>query len=100
MRKFRISNQFEIRGEDCSILKPFFDHLVANAYLSTSAGQKLIWDTHALWVGCLKDGSAIDEKKEQQLQKAFSALVDYLLQDYLKHATALGYEIDDGYEVV
>jgi len=82
-----------IGSEDPSVFKPFIDHLTANAYLASSEGQKLIWETRSLVVSCIAEGGSVDKEKDLLLTKSIGALFEHLIQEYMKSATALGYEL-------
>jgi len=86
---------FAFDTEDGSVLKRFLDHLSTNAYLASPGGQKLIWETRTLFVSCLAEGYKIDKEKEQLLEEPIGTLFAYMLQEYVKSAKALGYEIDE-----
>jgi len=82
-------------GDDPSTFKPFIDHLTANAYLASPEGQKLIWETRSLLVSYMGDGNVMDDEKDRLLTKSIEKLFAHLIQEYLKSAAALGYELGD-----
>ena len=82
-------------GGDYSTLKPFIDHLAANAYLASSEGQILIWETRRLYISFGADGSTLDKEKERLIDESCSALFQHLLEQYVKFAKALGYELGE-----
>ena len=84
-----------IGGDDPSAFKPFIDHLTANAYLASSEGQKLIWETRSLVVSFMAEGIIMDEEKDRLLTESIGTLFNHLIQEYMKSATVLGYELDD-----
>ena len=84
-----------IGGDDPSAFKPFIDHLTANAYLASTEGQRLIWETRSLVVSFMAEGNSMDEEKDQLLTKSIGTLFEHLIQEYMKSATALGYELDN-----
>jgi hypothetical protein len=86
---------FALGGEDYSTLKPFIDHLVANAYLASSEGQMLIWETRSLYVSFGADGNTPDKEKERLIDESCSALFQHLLEQYVKFAKVLGYEFGE-----
>ena len=75
------------------MLKPTLEHLTKNAYLTTAEGQKLIWETRYLFISGVAEGKAIDKDKEEQFAKSIGALFEHLIQEYMKSANALGYEL-------
>ena len=82
--------------EDGSVLRRLLDHLMSNAYLASPEGQKLIEETRYLFVCCMaENNSIIDEEKERQFDKPFNALIQHMMQEYIKSAKALGYEAGD-----
>jgi len=82
---------FEFSTRDSSVLKQFLDHLTMNSYLMSSEGQKLFWETRKLFFSYMAEGYVIDEEKEQLLDRSIGALFEYLMQEYVKAAIALGY---------
>ena len=89
---------FALNTEDSSAFGQLFDHLIHNAYLATSEGQSLIWETRMLFVSCNADGNNIDKEKEQLLEKSIRALFGHLIQEYVKSASALGYDLSSSTE--
>ena len=81
--------------EDGSVLKCILEHLIANAYLASPKGQKLIGQTRKLYASCTLDGGTIDKDKHQMFEEPLQDLFEYLTAEYIKCATALGYEIGD-----
>ena len=84
---------FAFDTENTSILKRFFDHLLSNVYLASSEGQQLILETRILFVSSIAKGDRIDEEKVQLFEQSISVLFDHLLQEYMKSAKALGYDL-------
>jgi len=84
---------FSFETGNSSALKQLFDHLAANAYLASSEGQILIWETRTVFVPSFSEGYIADKEKDQLLEKSIGALFEYLLQEYMKCANALGYEL-------
>jgi len=78
--------------EDHMVFKPFFDHLTANIYPASPKGQKLYMDARKLFVGCCTLENN-DEEKGRLLGLSFGVLCDHLLEEYVKCAKTLGYEI-------
>jgi len=75
------------------VLKQFFDHLMTNIYLASSKGQQHFWETRKLFLSYSTENGATDKEKKQLLEEAFGKLFMYLLQEYVKHAQILGYEL-------
>ena len=71
----------------------FVDHLAANSYLASSEGQKIIWETRYLLVSCIAKESEPDEESEALLGESISKMFDYFMQEYMKAANKLGYEL-------
>jgi len=84
---------FELSSEDSLVFKQLFNHLSANGYLATSKGQRLIWETRALWHQCLEAGDKVSEDTEEQLGQSITELFQYLMHEYAKSANALGYDL-------
>jgi len=84
---------FAFDTENRSVIKPFIQHLAVNSYLATSKGQTLIWETRRLFVCCTAENYIIDKEKEQQLEQLISELFEHFVQEYIKSADALGYEL-------
>jgi len=82
-------------GDDPATFKPFIDHLTANAYLASTEGQRLIWETRSLVVSYTAEGNVMDEEKDMILTKSIEKLFTHLIQEYMKSATVLGYELGD-----
>ena len=78
---------------DGSVLMPFFDHLTANVYLASAEGQKLFWETRNLFFRLSAEHGTISAENERLLEQSIAALFQQLLQEYIKSATALGYEL-------
>jgi hypothetical protein len=83
---------FAFDTENGPMLKPLLDHLTANAYLASTEGQAIIWETRNLFVSYMAKGDSIDKEKGQLLEKAFAALFEHLILQYMKSANALGYD--------
>ena len=83
----------ELGAEDISGFEPFFEHLTANMYLTSSEGQKLFWETRKLFISCLATGDNLDPEKEAAFGASFGALCEYLLQEYVETGKTLGYEL-------
>ncbi|MCL1918455.1 MAG: hypothetical protein FWG14_09095 [Peptococcaceae bacterium] len=83
---------FAIDSENADVLKPILEHLTKNAYLTTAEGQKLIWETRYLFVSSVPEEAA-NKEKEEQFAKSIGALFEYLIQEYMKSAKILGYEL-------
>ena len=82
-------------GGDYSTLKPFIDHLVANVYLASSEGQKIVWKTRMLYVSLGAENNAVDKENERLLDESFGALFEHFLQEYVKSAKTLGYDLSE-----
>ena len=85
-----------IDGDDPAVLKQVIDHLTANAYLATSKGQTLIWETRSIVVSCMAEDNKPDKEKDELLAKSIGALFEHLIEEYMRSATALGYELIPG----
>ena len=86
---------FAFDSENGDMLSPIFEHLTKNAFLTTTEGQRLIWETRYLFVSGTTEGDAIDKDKEELFAKSLGALLEHLIQEYMKSANALGYELVD-----
>jgi hypothetical protein len=84
---------FAFDSENGAMLKPILEHLTKNSYLTTAEGQKLIWETRYLFVSGATEGETIGKDKEELFAKSIGALFEYLIQEYMKSANALGYEL-------
>jgi len=84
-----------IGGDDPAVFKPLIDHLSANAYLASTEGQKLIWETRYIVVACMGKGQSLDEEQDKLLTQSIETLFSYLIEEYMKSATALGYELSN-----
>ena len=84
---------FALNTEDGSVLKQFFDHFTTNAYLASSEGQQLFWETRNLYMQSMADGHALSKDEDQALGESVSALFGHFLQEYVKAANALGYDL-------
>ncbi|MCL2518622.1 MAG: hypothetical protein FWF15_08675 [Oscillospiraceae bacterium] len=84
---------FAIDSENGEALKPILEHLTKNAYLATTEGQHLIWETRYLFVASTTEGKTIDKDKEELFAKSIGVLFEHLIQEYMKSANALGYEL-------
>ena len=83
---------FAFDSENADVLKPILEHLTKNAYLATAEGQKLIWETRYLFVSGAVERKPSDNE-EELFAKAIGALFEHLIQEYMKSASALGYEL-------
>jgi len=86
---------FAFDTENPAVLKRFFDHLLSNVHLASSQGQQLILETRALFVTQIVKGDQADQEMLALFEQSISALFGHLLQEYVKSATALGYEFGD-----
>jgi len=85
---------FAFDSENMDTLKPILAHLTKSAYLATAEGQALIWETRHLFVLYVnKEGETIDKDEEDLFAKSIGALFEHLIQEYVKSANALGYEL-------
>ena len=84
---------FAFSIEDSSALKQFFDHFSMNMYLASPEGQKLFWEARNLFMRCIAKGDEISKEQEYQFDKSMSVLFGHLLQEYVKSANILGYEL-------
>ena len=84
---------FAFDSENGDILKPILEHLTRNAYLTTAEGQKLIWETRYLFVLGAAEAGTVDKDKEELFATSIGALFEHLIQEYMKSAKALGYEL-------
>jgi len=84
---------FAFNTEDSPVIRKLLDHLTANVYLASSEGQKLIWETRIIFISCVAAGNTVNKEKEQLFEKSISALFEHLIQEYLKSANALGYDL-------
>jgi len=84
-----------IGGDDPAVFKPLIDHLSANAYLASTEGQKLIWETRFIVVSCMGKEQILDEEQDKMLTKSIESLFAYLIEEYMKTATTLGYELSN-----
>ena len=84
---------FAFDSENGETLKPILEHLIKNAYLTTTEGQKLIWEARYLFVSGATEGETIDKEREELFAKSLGSLFEHLIQEYTKSATALGYEL-------
>jgi len=83
-------------AEGVAAIKQLLDHLITNMYLASSDGQKIFWETRKLFISSMSEGNLVlDKEKEEQLDKLLGELFGYLLQEYVKTANALGYELGD-----
>ena len=87
---------FAFSVKDSSSLKRFFEHFTTNVYLASSEGQALFWEARVLFYSCLAEGDNLCKAKEEQLDQAMSVLFGHMLQEYVKSANALGYELGAG----
>jgi hypothetical protein len=86
----------ELAAEGYSGLRPLINHLTENVYLTSSEGQKRFMETRKLFICCcMAEGDSLDKEKEQLFEASFGALIDYLMLEYVKAATTLGYEIGE-----
>jgi len=86
---------FAFDSENGAALRPILDHLTKNAHLTTAEGQKLIWETRCLFVSGAAEGETAAKDKEELFAKSIGALFEHLIQEYMKSAKALGYELID-----
>ena len=84
---------FAFDSENGAALKPILEHLTKNAYLATAEGQKLIWETRYLFVSGAAEGEATGQDQEELFAKSLGAMFEHLIQEYMKSAHALGYEL-------
>ena len=84
---------FAFDSENGDTLKPILEHLTKNAYLTTTEGQKLIWETRYLFVSGATEGETIDKDREELFAKTLGTLFEHLIKEYMKSAIALGYEL-------
>ena len=82
-----------INTADSAELKQFFNHVMAHVHLASTEGQRLFWEARLLFVQCMGEGDALSEEKEQLLGAAIGALFGHLVQEYMKAANTLGYDI-------
>jgi len=83
---------FAFDSEHRDMLKPILEHLTKNAYLATSKGQKLIWETRYLFVSSTSEKEPINNE-EELFAKSIGALFEHLIQEYMLSARTLGYEL-------
>jgi len=86
---------FSFDSEDSAALIPIVEHLTKSAYLATADGQKLIWEARYLFVKCTTESDTKDKEKEELFANSISALFEHLVIEYMKSASALGYELID-----
>ena len=86
---------FAFSVKDREVLKQFFDHFSKNMYLATSDGQRIFWETRSLFFRCTAEGDALNAEQERLFDESMSELFGYLLQEYVKNANALGYDLGD-----
>jgi len=86
---------FTFDSKDRAKLKSILEHLTKNAYLTTAEGQKLIWETRYFFLSVAAEGETNNKDKEEQFAKSLSALFEHLIQEYMKSANTLGYELID-----
>ncbi|MCL2679140.1 MAG: hypothetical protein FWF18_02475 [Dehalococcoidia bacterium] len=84
---------FAIDSNNGVVLRPILELLTKNAYLATADGQKLIWETRYLFVSGVTEGEIIDKEKEELFAKSLGSLFEHLIQEYMKSAKVLGYEL-------
>ena len=84
---------FAFDSENGDMLKPILEHLTKNSYLTTAEGQKLIWETRFLFISGVTERETSDKDNEEQFAKSIGALFEHLVQEYMKSAHALGYEL-------
>ena len=84
---------FAFSAKDSSVLKPLFDHFSKNMYLTSADGQKLFWETRGLLMRCIAEGENLSKELEHQFDLSMSSLFGYLIQEYVKSANILGYEL-------
>jgi len=84
---------FAFDSENMDTLKPIIDHLTKNAHLATAEGQMLIWETRYHFISCMTEGKLSDKEKEEIFGKSLGILLEHLIQEYMKSAKALGYEL-------
>ena len=84
---------FALNTEDGSVLKRFFDHFTTNAYLASSEGQQLFWETRSLYMHSMAEGRTLSKEEDQALGESVSALFGHFLQEYIKAANTLGYDL-------
>ena len=84
---------FAFSVQDAPVVKRFFDHFSKNMYLASADGQKLFWETRSLFMSCTAKGEPVSPEQEAQIDAAMAALFGYLIQEYIKSANALGYEL-------
>jgi hypothetical protein len=79
---------FEFDSENLDALKPILEHLTKNAHLASAEGQMLIWEARYFFVS-----GEIKKDEEELFSKSLGALLEHLIQGYMKSAKALGYEL-------
>ena len=84
---------FAFDSENLDSLKPIIDHLTKNAHLATADGQMLIWETRYHFLLCLTEEETCNKEKDEEFGKSLTKLFEHLLQEYIKSAKALGYEL-------
>ena len=84
---------FAFDSENMDTLKPIIEHLTKNAHLATAEGQMLIWETRYHFISCVTEGKLSDKEKEEIFGKSLGILLEHLIQEYMKSAKALGYEL-------
>jgi len=84
---------FAFESGDSAVLEPIIEHLTKSAYLATAEGQKLIWETRYHFISVSAEGETIDEEKDELFGKSLVVLFEHLIQEYMKSADALGYEL-------
>jgi hypothetical protein len=84
---------FAFDNENLDVLKPILDHLTKNSHLATTEGQMLIWETRYHFISIATEEETIDKDKEELFGKSLGALLEHLIQEYMKSAKALGYEL-------
>jgi len=84
---------FAFDSENLDVLKPILDHLTKNSHLATTEGQMLIWETRYHFISIMTEEETIDKDKEELFTKSLGALLEHLIQEYMKSAKALGYEL-------
>ena len=84
---------FAFNTEDVAGLRPFFDHLAMNIHLATTEGQTLFWETRKLFLCTLAKANLPETDLEEKFAQSISALFSHLIQEYIKSAVILGYNL-------
>jgi len=84
---------FAFDTDNTAVLKRLIDHLFINVYLASTEGQRLILETRILLISNTAKGENVELGNVALFEQSIDALFEHLLEEYMRSAKALGYDL-------